>query len=248
MVNENTQIIILAGGKGTRMGGDLPKALVQLGDKTLTEHVLHSVQKATQHKPITVVGYKAELVQECLGDSCHYALQTEQKGTGHAVMTAQDLIQSHIDTVLILYADQPYVSPDTMHNLVAMKHEKKAKIVIATTVVEDDNLFTNQFYNFGRIVRDEHGIITKIVETKDATEQELEIREVNPAYFCLDKDWMIECLAKLENNNAQGEYYLTDLVKMAFDQGHTIYSVQIQAREALGANTIEQLAVLEQHL
>lgn len=247
-MNESTQIIILAGGKGTRMGGELPKALVNLGEKTLTEHVLDSVKQASDQQPIVVVGYKAELVRECLGDVCHYALQEEQKGTGHAVMCAQDLIASHIDTILILYADQPFVSPDTMHELVARKQKEDAKIVIATIVVKDDALFHNQFFNFGRIVRDEAGEITRIVETKDASEEEMKIREVNPAYFCLDKAWMLECLKNLKNTNAQGEYYLTDLVQMAFDQGHTIHSVQIDTREALGANTKEQLEVLHNHL
>ncbi|MGB0925413.1 MAG: hypothetical protein ACPGTS_01750, partial [Minisyncoccia bacterium] len=121
-------------------------------------------------------------------------------------------------------------------------------IVIATAVIGDDGLFENQFYNFGRIVRDDQNVITKIVEKKDATETELMIREVNPAYFCLDKKWALECLSKLKNNNAQGEYYLTDLVQMAFDQGLCIESVQIDAREALGANTPEQLSVLESFL
>jgi len=135
-----------------------------------------------------------------------------------------------------------------LDKLTALKKEKNAKLVIATAVIEDDNLFKNQFYNFGRIVRDENGTIIKIVEKKDASEDELSLREVNPAYFCLDKEWMLEKLDRLDNNNAQNEYYLTDLVHMAFEDGLKIESVQINEKEALGANTPEQLKVLESYL
>ncbi len=246
-MNTQTQIIILAAGKGTRMGGDIPKALTVLGDKTMVEHVVDTVDEL-QHDSIMVVGYKAEMVQDCIGDRCRYALQHEQQGTGHAVISAKDLLDETTDTVVILYADQPYVSSTMIEDLIRCKQDNNAKIVIATAVVENDDLFHNQFYNFGRIVRNEAGNITRIVEKKDATEEDLAIREVNPAYFCLDRAWMLDCLSQLKNNNAQGEYYLTDLVQMACDQGHTIHSVQIEAREALGANTPEQLKVLEQHL
>lgn len=248
-MNTDTQIVILAAGKGTRMGGDLPKALVELGGKPMVHYVLESAQKFTQNKPITVVGYKGELVKESLSGASLYALQEEQKGTGHAVLVTKDLLQDiSAETVIICYADQPYVSAETMHELARVKSEKDAKIVIATSVIEDSEMFENQFYNFGRIIRDENNVITRIVEKKDASEAELAVREVNPAYFCLDKKWMLARLAELKNENAQGEYYLTDLVQMAFDEGLIIESVQIEPREALGANSREQLAVLETFL
>lgn len=248
-MNTNTQIVILAAGKGSRMGGGIPKALVKVDRKPMLHYVVDSVEKFTSNKPVTVIGYMADTVEKSLGNRSFYALQTEQKGTGHAVSMAKPhLSGNHADTVIVLYADQPYVSPETMKRLSQKKHEAKAKIVIATAVIDDDDLFENQFYNFGRIIRDEDNIITKIVEKKDANEYESSVREVNPAYFCLDKEWMIENLAKLNNNNSQEEYYLTDLVKMAFDQGLTIESVQINEKEALGANTPEQLEVLESFL
>ncbi len=248
-MNTDIQIVILAGGKGKRMAVPIPKALIHVGGKPMAQYVLDTAQKSSDNKPITVIGYKGQMIRESLGDASLYAVQEEQNGTGHAVMMAREhLVDSDADTVIVLYADQPYVSNETLEKLSQVKREKEAKIVIATAIIQDEDLFENQFFNFGRIVRDSDGVITKIVEKKDATPNEIEIREVNPAYFCLDKEWMLEKLENIDNKNAQREYYLTDLVQMAFDEGLTIESVQINEREALGANTPEQLAVLESYL
>lgn len=248
-MNTDTQIVILAGGQGKRMGGDIPKALTELNNKPMAEYVLETSLSFTHNKPITVIGYKGDMIKDALGEQSLYVLQSEQKGTGHALMMAKDLLTSNdADTVIVLYADQPYVSNETLEKLSSLRKEKDAKIVIATAVIESDDLFENQFYNFGRIVRSENDVITKIVEKKDSTDDELLIREVNPAYFCFDKEWMLKCLSRINNDNAQGEYYLTDLVQMAFDEGLVIESVQIDQREALGANTKEQLEVLKSFL
>lgn len=245
-MNTDTQIVILAAGKGTRMGGDIPKALTLLNNKPMIHYVLETSQEFSKNKPITVIGYKGEMVEESLGEASFYALQAKQNGTGQAVLSAEKYLKdSAINTVIVLYADQPFLSSETLKNLSDTKKETGAKLVIATSIIDNDDLFKNQFYNFGRIVRDLNGVITKIVEKKDATDQELTIREVNPAYFCLDKEWMLKKLLLLKNNNSQEEYYLTDLVQMAFDDGLAIESIQINAKEALGANTPEQLEVLE---
>jgi len=246
---DTTQIIILAAGMGKRMGGDLPKALTPLGHQSMLEHVVDTIESlGMKHSPICVVGYKAELVQDVLGDRVRYATQNEQKGTGHAASCAMPFIDSLVERVLILYADQPYVSAETIHNLIHTKQNSENSMTIATALIEDENLFRNQFFNFGRILRDTHGHIKSIVEAKDATDDEKQIREVNPAYFCCDIPWAIECLKLLKNNNSQGEYYLTDLVNMAFQESHYIDSIQINEREALGANTPEQLEVLASYL
>ena len=248
-MNTDTQIIILAAGKGKRMNSDIPKALTPLGDKTMLEYVVNTATQFNHKKPIVVIGYKGNEIKEQLGDICNYVVQDEQKGTGHAVMVAEQLLrENNSDTVIILFADMPYISEDTLHKLTQARYEKDAKIVIATSEIEDESLFQNQFYNFGRIIRDKDGIIKKIVEKKDAQDEELNVREINPAFFCLDKEWMLNRLRKIKNDNAQEEYYLTDLVKMAFDEGYTIESVQINEKEALGANTPEQLALLETYL
>lgn len=248
-MNTNTDIVILAAGKGTRMGGEVPKALTQLGDKSMLEYVTKEVSSFTENKPVIVVGYKKEMITDLYKDSVFYAEQVEQLGTGHAVNSAKNFLEeSSADTIIVLYADQPFVSSDTMEKLSSTKKDLNAKIVIATSVVEDDELFEKQFYNFGRIIRNDNNEIVKIVEKKDATEAELSVREVNPAYFCLDKSWALEKLSELKNDNAQAEYYLTDLVSMAFGEDLSIESVQIDPKEALGANTKDQLAVLESFL
>jgi len=246
---EQTQIIILAAGKGTRMGGDLPKAITPLGHQTMVEYVVDTVESLeTKHKPIAVIGYKADMVQAVLGDRATYAIQDEQKGTGHAVMCAIPFIAPEIKNIVVLYADQPLVSKHTIEELVELHMSHHSKLSLATATISDDNLFTEQFYNFGRIIRDSENHISAIVEAKDASEEEKAIREVNPAYFCCDREWMVNALSSLENNNAQGEYYLTDLVKIAFSQEIRITSVTIHEIEALGANTPEQLELLSSYL
>lgn len=247
---EHTQIIILAAGKGTRMGGDVPKALTQLGSQSMLEHVVDTIESlaVVKHPPIVVVGYKQEMIRDILGDRVHYAVQEEQKGTGHAVMSAASLVDPTVERILILYADQPFVSAETIHNLIHTKQNSENSLSIATAIIDDEELFKNQFYGFGRILRDTAGHIKAIVESKDATEEQQQIREVNPAYFCCEASWAIETLKSLKNNNAQGEYYLTDLVKIAFEESHYIDSIHINEKEALGANTPDQLKVLESYL
>lgn len=246
-IMETTQIIILAAGKGSRMGGDIPKALTPLGNQSMLEHVLDTLESIDNYRkpPIVVVGYKGDMIKDQIGDRAIYTYQDEQLGTGHAVMAAEDLIRPDTDRVLILYADVPFISKETIEALVENKENSPTPLSIATAVIEDENLFRNQFFGFGRIMRDEQANITGIVESRDATIEQKETREVNPAFFCCDRDWMIHCLKSLKNDNAQGEYYLTDLVNMSFEQQHQIHSIQINEKEALGANTPEQLAVLE---
>ncbi len=247
---ENTQIIILAAGKGTRMGGDIPKALTQLGDQSMLEHVIDTIESIPEniHKPIVVVGYKAEMIRETLGDRVVYVTQEEQNGTGHAVTCAFPELLETTDQILVLYADQPFISKETILEITQLKQESNNSLAIATACIKDENLFREQFFNFGRIMRDPAGHIKSIVECKDATKDQKEVREVNPAYFCCDIPWAIHCLKSLKNDNAQEEYYLTDLVKIAFEESHYIDSIQINEKEALGANTPEQLAVLEKYL
>jgi len=245
---KETQIIILAAGHGKRMGGSIPKALVTLEGTPMMQFVVNSAQAAIARKPIAVVGYAADMVKDVFKDSCRYALQEEQKGTGHAVMSAEGLIDDDVDTVVILYADQPFISTATIEKIVQCRKNRNVPLAIATAVIEDQNLFENQFYNFGRIIRDSENSISAIVEMKDADDEQKKVREVNPAYFCCEKKWLFDQLRTLKNDNAQGEYYLTDLVKIAFDKNLDICSVQIGEKEALGANTPEQLKVLESFL
>lgn len=246
-MDTTTEIIILAAGKGTRMNTDIPKVLVPLDNKPMIQHVLQTIEDAGYRNPITVVGYKSHDVREVCGDVCTYVLQQEQQGTGHAVLVAQEALQPHTTNCLVVYGDQPFVTPQTLQKLVeSLSHDKK--LVIATSLITDENLFQQQFERFGRIVRDERGAIVKIVEAKDASEEELAIREVNVGFMAFEREWGFKHLASLRNDNTQGEYYLTDLVKTAFKEGLEVGSVQISEKEALGANTQEQLALMHKYL
>ncbi len=246
---KRTQIIILAAGKGSRMGGEIPKALTQLGSQSMIEHVLDTIENLSLiKKPIVVVGYKSKMIKDTLGDRVRYVTQEEQLGTGHAVNMAIPMLDDDVERILVLYADQPFISEETIHNLIHIKQNSENSLSIATALIEDNILFKNQFYNFGRILRDTAGHIKAIIEKKDANEEQLTIREVNPAYFCCDVPWVNNQLKNLKNNNAQGEYYLTDLVKIAFEESHYIDSIQINEKEALGANTPDQLKVLQDYL
>jgi bifunctional UDP-N-acetylglucosamine pyrophosphorylase/glucosamine-1-phosphate N-acetyltransferase len=249
-MNKNTiQIIILAGGQGKRMGGDLPKALTVLGGLPMMSFVVDTATRFLEGKrpPVAVVSYKKDLIQDVFNDTLTYAYQEKPMGTGHAVLSAENVLKNDIQTVLILYADQPFVSKDTLEKLATVHSQSAKPLTIATAVIRDKELFEKQFYNFGRIIRNNNGEVDSIIEAKDATESQKEIREVNPAYFCCDKIWLFKELKKLENNNAQGEYYLTDIVHKAFDQFGAIPAIQIDEKEALGANTLHQLDFLELH-
>lgn len=242
----NTQIIILAAGHGKRMQSELPKALTPLRGKPFVSHVLGAIKSSgICASPIIVIGQKGDQVRETLGSSYSYAVQEEQLGTGHAVMISEEMAKG-ADTIVVLYADHPLVSSDTITKLVNTQKENNATLTMATATVPDFLEWRSAFLSFGRFVRDENGKIEKIVETKDATEGEKDIKEVNPAYMCFDAKWMWEHLHMLKNENAQGEYYLTDLVGMAFKESKKIATISIDPKEALGVNTKEQLELIEQ--
>jgi bifunctional UDP-N-acetylglucosamine pyrophosphorylase/glucosamine-1-phosphate N-acetyltransferase len=177
----NTQIIILAAGHGKRMQSELPKALTPLLGKPFIQYVLDAIsQSGVCNDPIIVIGQKGDQVRSTLGEGYKYAIQEEQLGTGHAVMIAEHMTERK-DTVLVLYADHPLVSSGTIKNLVNIHKKENAVLSMATAKVEDFNDWRQAFLSFGRFVRDDNGKITKIVEAKDATDEEKDIKEVNPA-------------------------------------------------------------------
>lgn len=239
-----TQIIILAAGHGKRMQSELPKALTPLHGKPFIAHVLDAVKESGAcDKPIIIIGQKGDQVRDTLGTSYSYAVQDKQLGTGHAVMIAEN-IAKNADLVVVLYADHPLVSAQTIKNIVNTHIKDNAILTMATATVPDFLDWRSAFVAFGRFIRDENNNISKIVEMKDATEEEKEIKEVNPAYMCFDATWLWSHLHTLKNENAQEEYYLTDLVGMAFNENQKITTISIDPREALGVNTKEQLETI----
>jgi len=264
------QPIILAGGKGTRMESELPKVLVPLGGKPMIEYVLDTVESVgALLKPLVVVGYKKELVMESLGERCSYVVQEEQLGTGHAVSCAMPSVTAPY--VCILYGDMPFVdNKDINAMILAMLPESgkglgidediscnegtsvlinqnmshKRHMVMATVTVDDFTGERSNLEKYGRIVRTD-GQIVGIIEYKDANDAERAITEVNPSYFIIETEWLRVNLQYIGSHNASNEYYLTDIVKIAIEQGYPIQTVSIDHTSALGANTASELAVLE---
>lgn len=244
-----THIIILAGGKGTRMNIDCPKVLFKIKEKPMITHVLESVTKVCP-RPTIVVGYKGDDVINELGGDFHYVWQKEQLGTGHAVICAKpELSGSDPDSVMILLGDHPLISPETIARIVDF-HEK-ANVVITMSSVAAPNFEGDfaRFYHYGRIIRNQEGNVEKIIELKDATEEEREVKEINVSYYCFNAKWLWDNIGKLKNENAAGEYYLTDMIGMAVAENQKIGIFTIENPiEGFGVNSVDESRVIEKHL
>jgi bifunctional UDP-N-acetylglucosamine pyrophosphorylase / glucosamine-1-phosphate N-acetyltransferase len=242
-------VVILAAGKGTRMKSDLPKTLHPVKGVPILNRLLESVF-AVCPKPSIIVNHNGDLIREATGNSCNYIFQEEQLGTGHAVMVAKDdLSEKGYDTILVLLGDHPLVSVETLKNLEKVHKEKKATITMATAVVPHFEENFSVFHHYGRVIRNGGGQVKKIVEFKDATEDEREVKEVNLAYYCFDAKWLWENISKLNNNNASGEYYLTDMIGIAVNQGKNVEACVVKDYlEGMGVNTPEQLKIIEDRI
>ena len=235
--NKALQVIILAAGKGTRMYSSLPKVLHQLAGKTLVQHVIDSARQLKAEKISLVYGHEGQLVKEKLTDhGLIWCEQKDQLGTGHAVQQAIEHVDDNAD-ILILYGDVPLLSVQTLEKLIAAKG--KQCIALLTACLDEPD-------GYGRIVRDKNKAIQKIVEEKDANNDIRQIKEINSGVMVVDGDKLKDWLDKIGNNNAQGEYYLTDLIELAVAEGKTVNSYIVQdSKEIEGINNKKQLAELE---
>jgi len=240
-------IVVLAAGEGTRMKAEgLPKVLVPIGGKPIVSHLLDAIKASgVDPKPTLVIGVHGEMVQKAFGDSCQYVVQTERLGTGHAVKVTHPLLEPIAKDVMVFYGDHVLLSPETIRTLSETHVHEGNTLTMATAIVPDFNEWRKSFYDFGRIIRTADGKLEKIVEKKDATAEELACREVNPGYYCFKASWLWTELEKIKPGNAQGEYYLTDLLQQAVEEKVKIGSIKIEPKEALGINTKEQLALVE---
>lgn len=232
-------VLVLAAGEGTRMKSPLPKVLHRAGGRTMVDWVLRTLKAAGIEQIITVVGFGRDAVVaelESQHPDSEIAVQEEQLGTGHAVQSALPLISPDAGTVGIFSGDTPLLSPQIVHDLTREHFVKEAYVTLLTAELIDPS-------GYGRIVRDGEGLVERIVEEKDAGPGELAIREINAGAYIFNRTALEESLVILRNDNAQGEFYLTDTITLirAGSRQVAVFKAPGDATEVLGVNTVEQL-------
>jgi bifunctional UDP-N-acetylglucosamine pyrophosphorylase / glucosamine-1-phosphate N-acetyltransferase len=234
--------IILAAGKGTRMKSENPKGLHAACGVPMAGLIGRALKEAGVERPIVVVGHRGDLLQEALGESFDFAWQHTQEGTGHAARMAAPLLKSCTGEVLITPGDTPLLQGSTLQALVEAHRASGASCTVATVVMHDAT-------GYGRVIRGQDGAVEKIVEHKDASESERQVREINTGIFCFDVRLLLEVLPELSNKNKQSEYYLTDTVELINRKGGKVEAfVFSDPDEAMGVNDRWQLAEAEKAL
>ncbi len=233
---KKVKAVILAAGEGSRMKSKKPKVLHEILGKTMVDYVIRTARESGAEEICVVIGHKAEQVQAGIAErNVHFALQAEQKGTGHAVMMAGDFIDEDAD-MLILYGDTPLITGATLKRLIDTHRAERYDVTVVSVLTQDPT-------GYGRIMRNDAGHFRRIVEHKDATETERMINEINTGIYIFKGKALKESLAKLDNNNVQGEYYLTDCMELIRKAGGTAEAVTARdADEFFGVNSRIQLA------
>ena len=235
----NLTAVILAAGKGTRMKSKLPKVLHKVGGHPMLEHVMDAAEAAGCRDNVVVIGHGAELVRELVGSRARIALQAEQLGTGHAVLQAADTLKDFTGTVMILCGDTPLLEAEELQKFYAEHVKSGAAATVMSAMMEDP-------FGYGRILRDANGDVAGIVEQKDASEEQKLIKEINTGNYCVEAPLLFEVLRTLGNNNAQGEYYLTDVLAKLRAMGKKVGGVVTADSEMImGVNSRRQLAEAE---
>lgn len=229
--------VVLAAGQGTRMKSKLYKVLHSVCGKPMVQHVVDSLNELQADRIVVVVGHGADKVKEQLGSDVEYAMQEEQLGTAHAVMQVAPILKGRKGTTLVLSGDEPLISSETLEALVAHHEANQAAATILTRVMDNPT-------GYGRIIRGEDGGVERIVEQKDATEEEQCVKEINTGTYCFDNEKLFAILEKVDNNNAQGEYYLPDAVEILKSQGERI-EASITEEITIGVNDRVALAKAE---
>lgn len=235
---QNVITVIMAAGKGTRMKSDKSKLVHKIYDKELVKRVVELSHAVGSDETIAVVGHLREQVEAVLGDTVKYAYQEELLGTGHALMQARPYMEGKKGKAIILYGDVPIIRPETLLKLVEKSVKDKEYATLLTAVVDNPT-------GYGRIIRDVGGNIKAIVEEKDADPIQKEIKEINSGIYCFDIPELLNALELISPNNAQGEYYLTDVIKIMNEKGLKTGAVIVEDNtEILGVNDRIQLELL----
>jgi bifunctional UDP-N-acetylglucosamine pyrophosphorylase / glucosamine-1-phosphate N-acetyltransferase len=237
MAGRNLDIIILAAGLGTRMKSSTIKILHRAAGRPVIDYVLDLAAGLSDQPPVLVIGHQRDEVKKAVGDRARYAIQDQQLGTGHAVLQAAGSVKAK--RVLILYGDVPLTRPETLEQLVE-EHERSGNALTLLTMKLEDPA------RYGRIVRDSAGSVVRIVEAKDASADQKRIKEVNAGIYVFEAEHLFDNLRKLSTSNAQGEYYLTDLLAVIRNGGQRVGAVIVEDPvEALGVNSRADLAIVE---
>ncbi len=237
--------VVLAAGKGTRMESELPKVLVEACGRPIVEYVLDALERAGVDQIIAVVGYRADLVRQALAgrrSNLTFVEQTEQLGTGHAVQVCRPQLLDHDGAVLVLTGDSPLTQADSLRQLLDLYEAEHPACVLGTLEKDDP-------HGMGRIVRDAKGDFQAIVEHKDATPEQLAIKEVNMSTYVFDGRRLLPTLDQLQNNNSQGEFYITDCPGILKAAGEDVRALPVlKPCEALSINNLADLKAVEDEM
>ena len=235
-----TAALILAAGEGTRMKSGLAKVLHTVGGKTMIRRVIETVRCTGPERIVIVIGHQAEMVKKELdGEGIEFVLQSERLGTGHAAQMAESLLESFDGTIQVLNGDVPLLKADTLSAFTRYHLDESSRGTVLTAMIDDPQ-------GYGRIVRDSDGGFLRIVEDKDASDEEKQIREINSGIFCFEATDLFGALGHVDRRNVQGEYYITDCMEILRREGKNVAAYRCeQNEEVLGINDTEQLAAAE---
>jgi len=232
--------IVLAAGQGKRMKSKLYKVLHPVCGKPMVGHVVSTLENLNTSRTVVIVGHGAEAVKSYLGERAEYALQAEQLGTGHAVLQAKPLLGDEEGLAIVICGDTPLVSNETLEGMIRLHQERGASATILTANVAEPK-------GYGRIIRDEQGYVTKIVEDKDCSPEQRRVQEINTGTYCFDNRKLFAALAQVKNDNSQNEYYITDVISILNGQGERVEGYVLDdAVESIGVNDRLALSEAEQ--
>mgnify|MGYP001943984782 CR=1 FL=1 len=235
----NRYAVVLAAGMGSRMKSKLYKVLHPVCGKPMVQHVIDQLKQLDLNQIITVVGFGAEKVKEQLKDQTSYVLQEEQLGTGHAVQMAEPHLGHKKGTTIVVCGDTPLLTADTLKQLMEFHEKEQAKATVLTALLEDPS-------GYGRIIRNPQGEVEKIVEHKDASDEEKLVNEINTGVYCFDNELLFNALKQVNNDNAQGEYYLPDVLAIAKENNEKVAAfTTMDFEETIGVNDRVALAMAE---